>query len=1126
MLKHDTLLLVSGSTQHRHSLRDIFSDGYNLLEAATDRQALLLLEHNSHCIAAVLADLSAPPVTTALLEQIRQDPVLRTVPIVALTDPGDSVGVGQAMNLGAIEAMEANTDAYILRQRMQNIVELHRHKWHLEEMVQEQAAALGKSNEALVDVLSALIEYRSTESGQHILRIRRFTELLLRELCACAPIYGLTERTIHIISSAAALHDIGKISIPDTVLNKPGPLSAQEWEIMKTHADTGSRIVRALGNVVGEEYLRFAYNICRYHHERWDGSGYPESLAGDQIPICAQVVGLADAYDALTSKRVYKDAYTCQQSVTMICNGECGTFSPMLLECFKNVAGQFVELTRSYADGVSPRADHFDTELPGPDRREELNTLQILRYKYQMLLHFLDATVVEVDLDQGAYHVVYNPDPLLDVLHTGNSLAELNALMFTHAATAADRQQLELLLDREIPAFLKSGRLRLGYRIPFYDSSADRNRHYDLTILRQSMADPDLRRILVIWQPAHETVSAAVPAQTAGSPLPLLTCRHDRWLTLENSLGELCRITQFTEAQLQQQFQGRLLEMLSPEEQISALQDLRDQLTQGKDVSLELRLPHRQGHRVSCLYRCRMEIDARGRESLRGILVDFSRADLERQQLKTQTERYQIILSQTENVLYAWDLEADRLEISDSWEKIFGYTPASGKLFSLLKEGSHFHPEDVSTIYESVAAMRGGTDYQVIEVRVAKADGRYLWCRLRSTALRDSTGRIQKIVGIIINIDEEKRSAQALQDRAERDSLTKLLNKHATRVQTENYLSDFAGDSLCALMIIDLDDFKQINDRFGHRFGDAVLTQVSKEIRRLFRSQDLVGRIGGDEFMVLMRNIDHRDVAEDRARRLAETMHNLFRDQLGARRLGCSIGIALYPQHGKTYSDLFSRADRALYRAKGLGKNTFTVYDSIDSTFKQQATAIGAHIDSDDARSPSGGNIVQYAFRMLYESEDVEATIRELLALIGSQLGVSRVYIFENSPDNRFCSNTFEWCGPGVPPQIAFLQNISYEEDVPTLMAQFDEQGLFYCPDVSELPQDLQQILEPQRVKSILICAFRDKGVFRGYMGFDECETNLYWTKDQIDTLTYFAEMLSVFLLKKRAQDALPEQMP
>ena len=162
---------------------------------------------------------------------------------------------------------------------------------------------------------------------------------------------------------------------------------------------------------------------------------------------------------------------------------------------------------------------------------------------------------------------------------------------------------------------------------------------------------------------------------------------------------------------------------------------------------------------------------------------------------------------------------------------------------------------------------------------------------------------------------------------------------------------------------------------------------------------------------------------------------------------------------------------------------------------------------------------MQYAFQRLYTSRDVDASVNELLALIGKQTNVSRVYVFENSPDNRFCSNTYEWCNTGIAPEIDNLQNVSYETDIPDYDKNFDEHGIFYVPDIETLPRNLYEILAPQGIKSILHCAIRDNGMFRGYIGFDACEAPVVWTREQIELLTYFSEMLSVFLLKKRVQD-------
>lgn len=1132
MFTHDTLLLVSGSTENRSAMREIFEGSYNLLEACNIPQTLLLLEQNRSCIALVLLDVSMPEeLNLSILEEMTEGN--RTaVPVLALTAAGDTAGVCRALAIGAVEAMGIDYDAFVLQKRVQNIVELHRHKWHLEKLVEEQADILRHSNDAMVDVLSSIIEYRSLESGQHILRIRRYTQVLLREIAVSSPRHGLDDRTIDIISSAAALHDIGKISIPDAILNKPGPLTDTERRVMQAHAETGSRIIETLADVVDHEYLRYAYNICRYHHERWDGTGYPEGLSGDGIPICAQVVGLADAFDALTSRRVYKDAIGCDEAAIMIIGGECGAFSPILLECFKNVIGRFGKIARDYRDGVSPKSERFDTRLPGPSQKEELNALHRLRSKYQMLLHYVDATVVEVDRDQGVYHVVYNPDVNLAMLSNGSSLSDLDRILESQARLPEEKAAIRSIETEGIPRLLRDGLLRLQYRLPIYVRNSDVPELYELTILRQSMSDRDQNKLITVWKRLPRQEGAAVkPVQDQGSiPRDLmpgyLCCRNDRSLSLEAADSYAAGLFGYTEVEFREKAAAGFLDLVDPRDREGLHRQIMIQLAEGKRLELEFRISCSDGSCCWLLYRCVLETDTVGSEVLSGLLMDITKLKLAQEVQQRKLEHQQIILSQTENVLYEWDLKTDKLTFSESWEKIFGYPPVDGALFSRLSVGSRFHPEDVRVVMESIAAMGKGSDYQVMEVRIAKADGRYLWCRFRSSAIRGPGGELEKILGVIINIDEEKRSAQALQERAERDALTKLLNKSAARKQTEDYLAGFSQNTRCALFIIDMDNFKQINDRFGHLFGDAVLTQIAREIRRLFRAQDIVARIGGDEFLVVMRGIADRKIAEDRCRQLVEAFGNVFRGHLRGNRLSCSVGVALFPDHGTSYSELFQRADQALYMAKDKGKNGYAVYDSGDAYYfsHRQDSAAVTKIDSDDQSSLANSNIVRYAFQQLYNSVDITRTIGELMTLAGNQTNVSRVYIFENSRDNRTCSNTFEWCNSGIEPQREILQNVSYEEDVPNLMAMFDENGLFYCPDITQLPPDLYDILAIQNVKSILMCAIRDNGVFRGYMGFDDCEVNRYWTKEQVDMLTYLAETIFVFLRKKRLEEQLESQ--
>ena len=327
MRSRDTLLLAAEDPAVRAALREILRSDYNLLEAEDRHQAKLLLEQNRDCLAAAALSLSLPgedPLPQALREG--------QIPLLFLLPDGSRQAAERALSLGASDVLAPPFLPALVRQRTRNAAELCRHEHHLEELVEEQAQTLRHSNQAVVDALSSIIEFRSAESGRHVLRLRRLTQILLEDVAKSCPEYGLTERDIRGISSAASLHDIGKIAIPDAILNKNQPLSPQEFEVMKTHTLSGSRMLENLSGAADRDYLRYAYNICRYHHERWDGRGYPEGLRGDQIPICAQVVGLADAFDALTSDRSYKAAYPYERAVNMILAGECGAFSPRLSE--------------------------------------------------------------------------------------------------------------------------------------------------------------------------------------------------------------------------------------------------------------------------------------------------------------------------------------------------------------------------------------------------------------------------------------------------------------------------------------------------------------------------------------------------------------------------------------------------------------------------------------------------------------------------------------------------------------------------------------------------------------------------------------------------------------------------
>lgn len=211
-------------------------------------------------------------------------------------------------------------------------------------LLKHQADQLAKSNVSIIEILGTIVEYRNLESGEHIQRVKSYTRILGEQLMEDYPEYNLTSKQLNVIVSASALHDVGKIAIPDSILLKPGRLTKEEFEYMKEHTTKGCEIINNIRGVWSEEYAKASYEICRHHHERYDGRGYPDGLLGENIPISAQLVAVADVYDALVNERVYKSAFSADKAFNMIINGECGTFSPKLMDCFTKCRDRFESL--------------------------------------------------------------------------------------------------------------------------------------------------------------------------------------------------------------------------------------------------------------------------------------------------------------------------------------------------------------------------------------------------------------------------------------------------------------------------------------------------------------------------------------------------------------------------------------------------------------------------------------------------------------------------------------------------------------------------------------------------------------------------------------------------------------
>ena len=328
MSEKERILIADDSAMNRAILTEMLGDGYEILEAEDGRQAVSILQTDAS-VDLLLLDIMMPNMDGFdVLTMMNKYHWIDEIPVIMISAENASSFVERAYDLGATDYISRPFDMAVVRRRVINTLMLYAKQKRLVRLVAELVYEKEKSSSTMINILSHIVEFRNAESGLHVLHIQTATDILLRTLVQKTDKYGLTAADIFLIRTASALHDIGKINIPESILNKPGKLTKEEFETMKTHTTIGADILDKLPFQQESELVKTAYSICRWHHERWDGRGYPDGLKGDEIPIAAQVVALADVYDALTSERCYKKAFDHDTAVQMILNGECGQFNP------------------------------------------------------------------------------------------------------------------------------------------------------------------------------------------------------------------------------------------------------------------------------------------------------------------------------------------------------------------------------------------------------------------------------------------------------------------------------------------------------------------------------------------------------------------------------------------------------------------------------------------------------------------------------------------------------------------------------------------------------------------------------------------------------------------------------
>lgn len=786
MKTNTKIMIVDDAEMNREILMAILGDEYEYVQAENGRQAIHILQQDMN-IDLMLLDINMPEMNGfQVLDRMNTFHWINDIPVIMISSEEKKDVIERAYILGAEDYIRRPFDAFIVRRRVQNILNLYANQKRLMQMVADQIYEKEENNNLLIGILSHVVEFRNSESGEHILHIRTATELLLRRLVQKTDEYHLSESDIVMITTASALHDIGKISIPESILNKPGKLTREEFSIIKTHTTIGADIINQMTTKMEKPLLRIAGEICRWHHERWDGHGYPDGLIGEQIPIAAQVVALADVYDALTSKRCYKDAYDHETALDMILAGECGAFNPLLLKCLQEIAPR-LRMDAQYDAGDYACRNEAGrlateimnkTEIPSSDRSQHM--LESMQERMNFFASLKGG--IQFDYDSVSRLVnVTNWDEPPQYRYTVKNVADINCFS---GLSQRDFHRLKDALDATTPEHRE---FSMSIMMP-------KGNEYEWCDLRVHSLWSDL-------SPEHYigAVGQLVRPQEMPADIPILDGLADS----DTADGMAVKATV-------------------------------DQLRKIFDI---VRLVDPTANAV-------LELDHNG------------------------------ILRKTDQHCAAfWETGGNCTNCIS--------TRALAQKTMLNK--LEFTRTDMYYVVSKYLCINGTPC--VMEMLSKMNEGRWIDANGTRFLLDKSRGESRKLF---------------------QDPLTATYSRR----YFETYLTHMEG--MECVEIIDVNQFKQVNDTYGHPAGDVVLRDIAAAIQSCIRSSDILVRYGGDEFLLLFPKMSENDMAE-KNKRIKEAVANIVFAEYPTLHLSVSIGgvCGVHP-----IMEAIRQADKRMYENK------------------------------------------------------------------------------------------------------------------------------------------------------------------------------------------------------------------
>ncbi len=809
-MRDQKILIVDDSEMNRALLAEILEEQYQMEEAENGLEAIDILSRRAAEFSLILLDIFMPKCSGfEVLAYMNEYRLLENTAVIMISSDDSNESIKKSYEMGAFDYISRPFDSMLVRHRVSNTMLLYAKQHRLANIVVEQIYEQQKNSKLMVSILSHIVEFRNGESGQHITHVERITELLLKQLVQLTDRYSLTASEISLISTASALHDIGKISIPDEIINKPGRLTDEEFALMKQHAAIGADMLHDLSSEEQkEELVKKAYEICRWHHERYDGRGYPDGLKGDEIPISAQVVALADVYDALTSERCYKPAYSHEEAVRMIMDGQCGIFNPVLLECLA-VIGTGIKKSKGKINTYENESQALRSV------QEKLNSSELFSVKKNM--KFMDV----LSFEQQRFNFL--SEISTDILFSYNS--ETSALLLN----AHGAKQLGLETGVQSPA--TNPKIR-------------------------EIVDPET--ILSV----QEKIREAQPDKPSVQ-FDISFCIGREKITYHS----ICKTIWSSEINGERLGVVGVLIETGREYQHFSGRCLHDML---KDGESEPSGPYLSVDRKEA----RRMIGNLQRIFDTVYLVDSS---CERWGMVDETGRF---IPKEEYCYTVWE-KNNRCENCISARVLSSKSRAS-KL--------EFMGRDVFYILASYLEIDGQPYSLTMVAKLAK-----------ETILEE--GGKETVI----------QSICAYNERLFLDSQTKVYNRR----YYEEYLKAVNREQ--AVVVIDVDNLKYINDHYGHQAGDMALLDVTEILSRFISEKDYIVRYGGDEFVLVFHDVQNlKEILE----KIRTEINRQTSDVQPGIRLSVSIGGIIGTG---TVDSLFSVADTVMYQAKRI-KNKAIVY--------------------------------------------------------------------------------------------------------------------------------------------------------------------------------------------------------